>query len=313
MKKIILIFLGLGLLSACTSREQAAEIELFWMKQFAEVQEKFLTGQLNKQNMSPKIQAYLDAIDSGQETIPQEDSIDEGAPIQNVVAKKFPAKKSVKAPAPVAAPDPIPAQLFLSDSCGWCKKLKGSGFPEKFKRKYVGEVDLQVYEVHSKQGGREFAKAIKKHNLSGGVPLLVIGNSVIHGYSDQMMELADEKVRLELKKRGPVVQGPAVVSITMEDDILASPASAADKAKMQAYLAKVRDNNEAVLNSVQSMFSGAVWDQALRTVTDTEHQLNQLATESTSYDDFVKSAKGIEAAQQRTIEQLIRQNAKKIR
>ena len=227
-----------------------------------------------------------------------------------------PATPKRTAPAAVAQPavsyEPIPAQLFLSDSCGWCKKLKQSGFPGKFKAKYAGEVDLQIYEVHSEQGKREFSKAVKKHNLSGGVPLLVIGDSVIHGYAENMMELADQKVRAELKKRGPVEQGPSIVSITMEDAVLSGPASFEDKAKMQAYLGQVRDNNEAVLESVKNMFPKAVWNQTLMLVTQTENELNRLASTSTSYADFLQKASPVEAAQQQQIEQFVRQHVKNI-
>ena len=312
MKKIVLLFTALSFLSACTSQEQALQIYQFWSQQLQEVQQKAFAKKMKKGKMSPQLQAYLDSVNTAMAA--KQAAVLPAAAAKDGNTAKTPAKPTTakKTAAPVSF-EPIQAQLFLSDSCGWCKKLKQSGFPTKFQKKYAGEVELQIYEVHSTQGSREFSKALKKHKLQGGVPLLIIGNSVIHGYSDQMMALADEKVRLELKNRRPVEisDGPSVVSITMEDDAILGPASAADKAKMKTYLSGVRDNNEETLASMQSMFPKQVWKQALTTITETENQLKQLANQSATYAEFLNKATPIERKAQQQIEQLFRQNASK--
>lgn len=302
MKKVILMLCMFGLLTGCTNKEQNQKIISFWTQQVMEAQMALMAKTLKGASLPPDLMASMKEM--GKDPLAEKTENPEIAPV---------AKKA----APVATPkvqDPIPAQLFLSDSCGWCQKLKRSGFPSKFKKKYSGEVDLKIYEVHSAEGSREFSRAVKKHKLSGGVPLMIIGSSVIPGYSDNMMAIADEKVRLELKKRGPVATGPAVVSITMEDDKIAGPASDADKAKMKRYLSQVRENNEATLYSLSSMFANKqIWDEALAIITKTENQLKRVANVSSSYEAFTKVAKPLEQSQQQQIEALIRQNAKKIR
>lgn len=300
MKKIILGFFMFVLLAGCTSKEQNQQIAEFWNRQVQQVQMKFMKKALKNKSLPADLMAAID--DKNINALANKIDISRGS---------LPTKSA----APAAKQEPIAAQLFLSDSCGWCKKLKQSGFPSKFKNKYQEDVDLKVYEVHSTEGSREFAKAIKKHNLKGGVPLLIIGDSVIHGYSDNMMALADEKVRIELKKRGPAAPvGPAVVSIAMEGAAIAGPASEQDKEKMKDYLSYIREYNEASLKSVRKMFPGRqVWNQALAIITKTENEMDQLAANSSNYDDFLAKAKALEETQQQQIESLIRQNASKIR
>lgn len=306
MKKIILTLVISAILSACTSQEDNLKIMEFWNKQVRDVQmkvmSKILERNMKAKGIMPEMFASTQEATAGTHTA----AFPTNFPTAPAVAAKG-GKQTV-------AQDPVTAKLFLSDSCGWCKKLKQSGFPEKFKNKYADEVDLQIYEVHSAQGKREFAAAVKKHKLSGGVPLLIIGNSVIAGYSDNMMALADEKVRIELKKRGPIAPaGPAVVSITMEDSAVSGPASEADKIKMKNYLSRVQDNNEATLESMRNMFSKQVWNQTLALVTNTENRLKQTANQSATYEEFLQAAKPLEQAQQQKIDDLVRQNVKNIR
>lgn len=283
MKKILVGFLLVGLLAGCTSREQEEKIDAFWEGQFMA-----LAGKLGAKIPHKKLP---------------------GKRLRSAVAAK---------PQTAVAAGPITATLFLSDSCGWCNKLKRSGFVEKFQNKYQGDVELTVYEVHSAIGRQEFSKAVQKHHLSGGVPLLIIGSSVIHGYSDQMMELADEKVNLEFKKVGylpgqNLPTGPRVESISMEDEMIQGPATQEDKASMKAYLNKVREDNQATLVSIKSMLPRAVWQEAMDIVSKTETALKEQANQSVSYADFKQKAAALIQQQQQQIDALVRQNAGKIR
>lgn len=296
MKKIFLVILGIGILHGCTSPDQNQQIRQFWMKQTQNVQRWLF----QKRMLAPKLPPELMSA-AGLPTVSGGPSALGAVPVKGNARKQ------------TTSAEPIPAKLFLSDTCGWCKKLKQSGFPEKFRNKYVGEVELTVYEVHSTQGNQEFAKAIKKYQLRGGVPLLIIGDSVISGYSDQMMALADEKVRLELKKRGTAPDvGPSMASIAMDDEEIQGPASAADKEKMRAYMVRVRENNEATLNSMRQMFSKSVWNQTLGYVMTTEEQIKKAANQSATYEEFVAKAHMLENTQQQQIDHLAKQNRAKI-
>lgn len=297
MKKIIWMAVIISLLSGCSSGEQGSKILEFWTKQLAEVQQQVLTKQMANRELPAEWQAALEK----KKAVP--------APAAQG------AKKAAESQPVEQVYQPIKAQLFLSDTCPWCQKLKNSGFPTKFKNKYAEEVDLKIYEVNSKEGNREFYKAVKKYNLRGGVPLMIIGSSVIPGYSDNMMEIADEKVRIELKKRPmhEVPAGPAVVSITMEDDVIAGPAPEQDKEQMKIYLDKVREENEETLNTVRNTLSRAAWRETLTLITQTENKLKQIANKSTSYADFRKKSAVVEQQHQQQIEDLFRKNVNKKR
>ncbi len=302
MRRIVCILVATCLLSGCLSKDQRAQITRFWSIQFEAIVSKILGKKTTQVVPLSELQGQ----------------IEENNKNATVATTSVASHKSSKKTKAVSYEEPISAKLFLSDSCGWCRKLKQSGFPGKFRNKYIDEVDLKIYEVHSADGRREFARAIQKHHLSGGVPLLIIGNSVIHGYSDEMMALADEKVRIELKKLGrepgkPKQEGPAVVSITMEDDEITGPASTADKARMQVYLDQIRDNNEETLKSLNSMFKKSVWNQAVGIISTSENQLKQIANKSATYADFAKKAAVLEKEQQKQIDQLLRDNIQKTR
>ena len=115
----------------------------------------------------------------------------------------------------------IVAYLFLSNSCPWCRKLKQENFPTQFRQKYAGRVTLKEYEIHTTEGRQQFSKLTKKHGLSGGVPVLIIGSTVVPGYSSNMMARADDAVKKEsknhpaVKKKAPKKEDnlPAVISI----------------------------------------------------------------------------------------------------
>lgn len=323
MKKISLILACALCVSACTSKEQDQKIKSFWAQQIMEVEmwamQKMMSYKFGNQPALPPdflktAQDWKTQAAAGLSSQPMASTTDSAA----VKAPTAKAAAKSTATAPAAAPaQPLRAQLFLSNSCGWCNKLKRSGFIEKFKEKYEGEVELKVYEVHTTEGRTGYSRALKKHQLSGGVPLLIIGGSNIQGYADNLMELADEKVRLEFKKLGrtpgETSSGPSVVSITLEDAEILGPAPAADKEYMKTYLSNVRDNNESTLNSLKSMFPKSVWNQGMVIITNTENSLKDLANKSSSFADFAAEAEKLETQQQEQIDELVRKNTNKIR
>lgn len=223
--------------------------------------------------------------------------------------------------APSAEGETIAAYLFLSDSCPWCRKLKESGFVAQFKKKYAGEVVLKEYEVHTPAGRQQFARLTKKHGLSGGVPVLIIGNTVVPGYSDNMMFRADEAVQKERKAPRPVKkkakqnteEAPALIHIAMEDEALQGVAPARELAQIKKYLEQVHDDNGETLSSINDIFNTSVSEQALAITTQAEQKLKTLATKSASFAAFKKAAEPVLAAQQKQLNDLMSKNTKALR
>ncbi|MCQ2411259.1 MAG: hypothetical protein MJ053_07420 [Elusimicrobiaceae bacterium] len=213
----------------------------------------------------------------------------------------------------------VTAYLFLSDMCPWCRKLKQEGFAAKFKKKYAGKVVLKEYEIHTAQGRQQFSRMTQKYNLSGGVPVLIVGDTVLPGYSQNMLERAGQAMEKERKKKRPSKKSskkesnlPVVMGITMMED-LQGVAPAEDLEKMKKYLERIQDENGETLNSMNNLFSPAVCNQAMSIVNTHEHKLKDLAAKSSSYAAFEKSAATITAKQQTQLNELMRKNAKSMR
>lgn len=211
----------------------------------------------------------------------------------------------------------IPVYLFVSNSCPWCRKLKQEGFPAKFKQKYASEVIFKEYEVHSTEGQQQFSAMIKKHHLKGGVPVLIIGNTVLPGYSPNMMARADEAMQKErgnkkykVVKKKPVKKEeeklPEVISISMDDETLKGVAPEKDLQQMQAYLEQMQDDNGEMLTSLNNLISAKALNKAMSITNTYEQKMRDLAAKSQSFASFKKEAAKLEAEQQKQIDQLIR-------
>ena len=211
----------------------------------------------------------------------------------------------------------IPAYLFLSNSCPWCRKLKQEGFPAKFKQKYAGEVVLKEYEIHTQEGQQQYQAMIRKHHLKGGVPMLIIGDTTVPGYSANMLSRADEAVRKERGnkkyqvKKKPVKKEenlPEVLGIAMADEDLQGVAPEKDLQQMQAYLDQMQDDNGQMLNSLNGLLSAKALNKAMSITNTYEQKIRDLATKSPSFESFKKQVKVLENAQQKQIDQLLRTN-----
>lgn len=214
----------------------------------------------------------------------------------------------------------VKAYLFLSDGCPWCRKLKQEGFSAKFSKKYAGQVVLEEYEVHTPQGRQQFARMRKKHNLDGGVPVLIVGEQVFVGYSENLLSRAGKALQKE-RQKAPAVKKvskkkeqelPPVVGIIVMDD-LKGIAPAKDIEQMKQYLEKVQDENGETLASVNSIFSAKVGNQAMAIINTNEQKLKDIAAKSPTYEDFVTSAKDIMLKQQTQLNALMSKNAKAVR
>ena len=211
----------------------------------------------------------------------------------------------------------IPVYLFVSNSCPWCRKLKQEGFPTKFKQKYGSEVVFKEYEVHSTEGLQQFRAMAKKHHLSGGVPVLIIGNTVLPGYSANMLARADEAMKKErgnkkykVVKKKPVKKEeeklPEVIGISMDDETLKGVAPEKDLQQMQAYLEQMQDDNGEMLTSLSNLISAKALNKAMSVTNTYEQKMRDLAAKSKSFASFKKEAAKLEAEQQKQIDQLIR-------
>lgn len=215
----------------------------------------------------------------------------------------------------------VQAYLFLSNSCPWCRKLKQENFPAQFRKKYARRVNLKEYEIHTAEGRQQFSKLTKKHGLSGGVPVLIVGDAVLQGYSADLMARADEAVRKESKKAHPVKKSakkkgkelPPVISITMEDEELQGVAPAQDLEQMKQYLAHAQDENGETLGSINRAFNADVSTLAMAIVNDHEQKLKDLAAKSPSFVSFKKSAVAVKASQEKQLNELMRKNTKSLR
>lgn len=233
---------------------------------------------------------------------------------QGVAASSFVAE-------PEADEDAVVAYLFLSDTCPWCRKLKQEGFAAKFRQQYAGSAVLKEYEIHSQDGRQQFSRMTKKHNLSGGVPVLIVGDTVLPGYSENMLARAGEAVRKERQKQPAVKKTakkkennlPAVIGIVMEDDDLQGVAPAKDMEQIKRYVERVQDENGETLGSMNAIFNHAVCNKAMAIVNVHEQKLKTLAAKSPSFAAFKKSAAAIEAQQQKQLNELMRNNTKSLR
>jgi len=309
MKKVISTLIGLSLLCACTNKEQMEKINTFWTQQVLELHmsmlQKSLSGDKmpNGFDMSKLQQAIALQIAA---TIPPAGNATE--PVA-AAAKPTAAKKS--------SAEPILVQVFLSNTCPWCKKLKQEKFIENMRKKYGQDVIVEEYEVHAAASQVPFQRAVKKCKTTGGVPLVVVGNECIRGYiqgGEGVFGEAKKIMTRELAKREEEdTDAPAVFSILMEDEDIQGPASSEDKMKMQAYLDRVHDDNEETLKSLRSMFSKRVVNQGMAMIADMETSLKNTANKSATYQAFAKDANSVKQAHQQKIDKLVAQNAKNIR
>ena len=95
---------------------------------------------------------------------------------------------------------PVDAVLFTSPYCPHCRHLKQDGFPQTFKEKYKGQVRLVEYDLTQDANNVIFSQTMKAYQLeSAGIPMLVIGETVLQGYPSQIGPGADTAVAQALR------------------------------------------------------------------------------------------------------------------
>ena len=114
---------------------------------------------------------------------------------------------------------PVDAVLFTSPYCPHCRHLKQDGFPQTFKEKYKGQVHLVEYDLTQDANNVIFSQTMEAYQLeSAGIPMLVIGETVLQGYPSQIGPGADTAVAQALRNN----ETTRVPGLQTEEDLLST-------------------------------------------------------------------------------------------
>jgi len=303
MKKLTLLVLSLFILAGC-SPEKEAQVQQYWAQQrqklilrLGPAAARFLTPRTHRGTLTPEQQQELLQALKGQE----------GQSVNNTgKAAAKPAK-------------PLDAMLFLSPTCPWCQRVQKEGFARKFQDKYDGQIVLTTYMLDKQENMDAYSKMVKKHKLSGGVPLLIIGNTPIQGYSEKLLEQASAVAEKEIQKhnlqklQSAAANTPPVLQVSMEDEEITGPASAQDKKRMKRMLLSAQEANGAMIQSIGVTFGAVVKNQAMAQAAQTEKKLKEAADKSADLAAFKKEYDQIMAKHNDAMNKLMLQNKDKIR
>lgn len=97
---------------------------------------------------------------------------------------------------PAVGAEPVQAVLFTSPYCPHCRHLKQDGFPEQFRQKYAGKVELIEYDLTEEANNVLFYQTLQTYGVdSAGIPMLVVGKTVLQGYPAQIATESDPAVQ----------------------------------------------------------------------------------------------------------------------
>lgn len=91
---------------------------------------------------------------------------------------------------------PVDAVLFTSPYCPHCRHLKQDGFPQAFKEKHQDKVRLTEYDLTQDANNVIFSQTLEAYHLdNAGIPMLIVGETVLQGYPTQIGPGADAAVQ----------------------------------------------------------------------------------------------------------------------
>lgn len=91
---------------------------------------------------------------------------------------------------------PVDAVLFTSPYCPHCRHLKQDGFPQAFKEKHQDKVRLTEYDLTQDANNVIFSQTLEAYHLdNAGIPMLIVGETVLQGYPAQIGPGADAAVQ----------------------------------------------------------------------------------------------------------------------
>lgn len=314
MKKLnLLLVVAIALSLTGCSKEQEAQIYTYWGRQFQLFAKRL---GISQQDMSQFLQSRAHGRAGVLSPQQQEElqrafeQINEQSAGNNDNAAAKPVTKKAQ---------PIQASLFLSPTCPWCQRVQKEGFARKFREKYDGQIILTEYMLNNDTNMAFYSKTIKKHNLSGGVPLLIIGNTPIQGYSEKLLEQASAVAEKEIKKHNlesaltAAQKTPPVLQVSMEDEEIHGAASTEDKKKMKRMLLSLQEANGETIQSIGTTFGPVVRNQAMAIAAKTEKKLKSIADQSADIASFTAQYNQIVEQHNQEMDQLMRKNADKIR
>ncbi len=302
MRKILcLLAVSVGM-CACTTPEEDAQIKLFWLEQMMQ----FMPKQARPAALSvPPVQA-----------VPAEET--PVAPEPTEGEKANPAQQgAAKAPAVAKAPRVVEAMLFVSPTCPRCQRLKQDRWVSKFEDKYAGKINLTEYDLSIPKNEALLQTMMRKYRLSQvNYPTLFIAGHVVQGYPLN----ADPVVAKVLAKTGwdKVEAKPAqqFLEITMEDSRVnrfKSNAPFKERQAMQRAIERVKQSNQQALQDIGLMFDGDTQAQAFAIVSKSEKILVRVANTTDTYQNYLSAQQKILQEQDQRLNQLMRQNAYKLR
>ena len=96
---------------------------------------------------------------------------------------------------------PVQAVLFTSPYCPHCRHLKQDGFPQQLREKYP-DVELFEYDLTEQANNVLFFQTLQAYQLeSAGIPMLVVGETILQGYPTQIGSGADEAIKKAISNR----------------------------------------------------------------------------------------------------------------
>lgn len=227
-----------------------------------------------------------------------------------------PQPAPAKAPTVAKVPRAVEAMLFVSPSCPRCQRLKQEGWVAKFQDKYAGQVRLTEYDLSIPQNEELLQNMMRKHHLTQvGYPTLFIAGNVVQGYPLN----ADPVVAKVLAKQGwkkSSAPQQQFIEITLEDSNTGNVKSKAplkDRQSMQSALDRVKQSNQQTVKDIGSMFGADTQAQALAIVAKYEKTLQRTANTSDTYQNYLKAQQKILQEQEQLLNQLMRDNAYRMR
>lgn len=119
---------------------------------------------------------------------------------------------------------PVDAVLFTSPYCPHCRHLKQDGFPQAFKEKHQDKIRLTEYDLTQDANNVIFSQTLEAYHLdNAGIPMLIVGETVLQGYPTQIGPGADAAVQKAIdnneETRVPGLQKEEVPSLQTHETL----------------------------------------------------------------------------------------------
>ena len=328
MKKTIFCTLLLALLTTgCTNQEQDEKIHAYWQAQLAEV--------LGFSTVPAAAFTPAEPL-----TTPAEEPALTQQEDLSVLAQAEKAPlPTVPSAAPVTSATAAPTQqdqrlrvfLFTHTHSPLCQQLKKDQWDAAFQQKYQDKILLVEYDMIDPNNRLPLSHLMRRYQLpSLTVPILFIGDTVLPGYPftgvDEAVQKALAKQALAAKKLAQrAMQEKAAqerkknssqyMEIIMEDEspLKNTSASARDRRAIQQALANLQQSNQQALHDIGAMFGNETQVAAYAITSRTERLLKEKASVSPDYQTYASFQKRLLSLQEKNLNQLMRQNAGKLK